>query len=447
MNALTSAAAMAAAASNLSISDSFKSLQTNLAVKNHETIELRYGEITCALNQQFRNTESKTANCLQVGSYGRWTAIKGVSDLDMLYKMPASAWDTYKDGGQYKLLSAACAAIKARYPTTDVRVDGLVVRVLYKDFHVEVQPVFEEDDGSFTYPHTANGGSWKTTKPNLEIKAMAEVNAAKNRNLRRLCKMIRAWKNKHGVAMGGLLIDTLAHNFLKSTTYYDDKSYAYYDEMVRDFFAFLKDEPEKDYYAALGSGQRVKVKKKFQKKAKKAFELCEAAIAAEGQTGSYKKWRKVFGRAYPAPATETALAYKSEGGYSAKDTEEFIEDMFPVDIRYDLRIDCNVTQKGFQPARLLEMLAKRFPLHVSKDLNFEIIRNSVPEGHQIYWKVLNRGPEAIRKDVIRGQIVADAGHRQKSETTSFRGDHIVECYAVLNGVVVAKDRIHVPIQA
>ncbi len=92
-------------------------------------------------------------------------------------------------------------------------------------------------------------------------------------------------------------------------------------------------------------------------------------------------------------------------------------------------------------------MAKRFPLHVSKELNFEIIRNSVPEDHQIYWKVLNRGPEAIRKDVIRGQIIADSGHRQKSETTSFRGDHIVECYAVLNGVVVAKDRIHVPIQA
>ncbi|MFY8155041.1 MAG: SMODS domain-containing nucleotidyltransferase, partial [Hyphomicrobiales bacterium] len=396
MNALTSAASMAAAASNLSISDSFKSLQTNLAVKNHETIELRYGEITCALNQEFRNTESKTANCLQVGSYGRCTAVNGVSDLDMLFKMPASAWETYKDGGQYKLLSKARDAIKARYPTTTVRVSGLVVQVLYKDFHVEVQPVFEQSDGSFLYPHTANGGSWKTTKPNLEIQAMIKVNTDKNRNLRRLCKMARAWKNKHGVAMGGLLIDTLAHNFLKSTTAYDDKSYAYYDEMVRDFFAFLKDEPEKDYYAALGSGQRVKVKKKFQKKAKKAFELCEAAIAADGQAGAYKQWRKVFGRAYPALAAETALAYKSEGGFSAKDTEEFIEDKFPVDIRYDLRIDCNVTQKGFQPARLLEMLAKRFPLHVSKELNFEIIRNSVPEDHQIYWKVLNRGPEAIR---------------------------------------------------
>lgn len=448
MNMMTTVATVAAAATSTSTSDSFKSFLTSIAVDNNATIELRYGEITRALNQEFRSTESKTANSLQVGSYGRWTAIKGISDLDMLYNMPASAWDTYKDGGQYKLLSKACKAIKDRYPTTDVRVDGLVVRVLYKDFHIEVQPVFEQPDGSFKYPHTADGGSWKTTKPRLEIDAMATVNASKNRNLRRLCKMARAWKNKHGVAMGGLLIDTLAHNFLKGTTTYDKTSYGKYDEMVRDFFAFLKDQPDQDYYAALGSNQRVKVKKKFQKKAKKAFELCEAAIAAAGQSGAYKKWRKVFGKAFPAPATETetAMAFKSEGGHSARDTEQFIEDMFPVDIRYDLRIDCEVSQNGFRKARLLEMLANRFPLHVSKSLTFDIAHNSVPAGHLIYWKVLNRGPEAIRKDNIRGQIMADTGQRQKSETTSFRGDHVVECYAVLNGVVVATDRIHVPIE-
>ena len=48
--------------------------------------------------------------------------------------------------------------------------------------------------------------------------------------------------------MGGLLIDTLAYNFLKSTSDYDSKSYLYYDEMVRDFFKYLANEPDKDHY-------------------------------------------------------------------------------------------------------------------------------------------------------------------------------------------------------
>ena len=211
----------------MSISDDFKSFLENIQVDNAETISLRYGEVTAALNKQFRDTESKIANSLQVGSYGRWTAIKGVSDLDMIYIMPAGKWDDYKSSGQTKLLQDTKEAIKRRYPSTTVRVDRLVVRVLYKDFHIEVMPAFKQDDGSYKYPDTANGGSWKITKPQSEIDEMREANKRKNRNLRRLCKMARAWKNKHGVAMGGLLIDTLAYNFLESTDEYDDRSYYY----------------------------------------------------------------------------------------------------------------------------------------------------------------------------------------------------------------------------
>jgi len=78
----------------MSIADDFKAFLKAIAVDNGETISLRYEEITCALNQTFRDTDSKTANSLQVGSYGRRTAIKGISDLDMLYIVPAGCWDT-----------------------------------------------------------------------------------------------------------------------------------------------------------------------------------------------------------------------------------------------------------------------------------------------------------------------------------------------------------------
>lgn len=292
----------------MSTSEKFKSFLENIKVTNEDQISLRYGEITGALNKEFRNTESKTNNNLQVGSYGRWTAIQGISDLDMLYIMPATKWDDYKNGGQSKILEDTKNAIKNRYPRTDIFVDSPVVRVLYTNFHVEVQPVFEQEDGSFKYPDTSNGGSWKITKPKEEIKELSQVNAEKNRNLRRLCKMARAWKNKHGVAMGGLLLDTLAHNFLKSTSAYDDKSYLYYDYMSRDFFEFLANQPDQDYYAALGSGQRVKVKRKFQKSAKKAYDLCITAINANGTDSENDKWRKVYGRPFPAAEKITKAA-------------------------------------------------------------------------------------------------------------------------------------------
>ena len=426
----------------------FREFLTNLAVDNAEQISLRYGEVTAALNKKFRDTESKTANSLQVGSYGRWTAIKGISDLDMLYIMPKGKWDDYKNGKQLQLLIDKKDAIKLRYPNTTVCVDRLVVQVLYTSFQIEVQPVFEQEDGSFKYPDTYGGGSWKITKPHEEIKAMSEFNSQKNENLRRLCKMARAWKNKHGVGMGGLLIDTLAHNFLISTTEYNDRIYLYYDLMSRDFFKYLADLPSQEYYAALGSGQRVKVKNRFQTKAKKAYELCVEAIDAKSEDRAYDKWKKVYGRPFPAkPETVPDSIAISFSARTWNNTEQFIEDMYPIDIRYNLKIDCDVLQDGFREYSLSKMLFKRIFLKPNKSLIFQVTEFDGEANSNFYWKVLNRGNEAEKRDCIRGQIVADLGNRKKEEHTDFQGEHIVECYAVQNGIVIAKDRIIVPIKS
>ncbi len=429
----------------MTVAEMFSEFVGNLAISNTETISTRYGELTAALNKQFRDTESKEANTLQVGSFGRKTGINGISDLDMLYIMPKGKWDDYnKSGGQLELLQDAKDAILKRYPNTKVRVDRLVVTVTYTDFHVEVQPVFEQDDQSYKYPDTKNGGCWKVTKPREEMKAVADLDAAKNANLRRLCKMARAWKNKHGVAMGGLLIDTLGYNFLSSTAAYDTKSYLYYDELSRDFFKYLSEEPDQSEYAAPGSRQRVRVKKKFQRKARKAHQLCLKAIDAEGQANVNEKWKKVYGRPFPsAPARLT----EARSALSWDDTEEFIEDRFPVDVCSYLRIDCEVKQNGFRKFFLSDMLSRLIPLKSNKKLRFWVAEISVDKPYEIYWKVLNRGDEAERRNCIRGQIIADRGSMEKTEETSFRGDHVVECYCVKDGVVVAKDRIHVPIQA
>lgn len=428
----------------MSVAQMFTQFIDRLAITNTETISIRYGELTAALNKTFRDTESKTANTLQVGSFGRATGVNGISDLDMLYIMPKSQWGAYENGRQLKLLQDVKAAILARYPRTDVRVDRLVVTVTYTNFHVEVQPVFEQDDGSFKYPDTKNGGSWKITKPRAEMAAMSELDSKKNRNLKRLCKMIRAWKNKHGVEMGGLLIDTLCYNFMESTAEYDARSFIYYDWLSRDLFDYLAKLPTQDRYNAPGSSQHVKVKKRFQSKAKKAHRLCLEAIEAEDQKGVNDRWKKIYGRPFPA-STGIITESAAERMATWDNTEEFIEDKYPVDIRYTLEIDCDVKQNGFREYRLSEMIAKMIPLLAKKTLEFEIVSIDVPGDYSIKWKVLNRGEEAQRRNQVRGQIVPDAGRHRKTEPTAFKGDHIVECYAIKDGVVVAKDRIHVPI--
>lgn len=428
-------------------SETFQEFLSNIKIPEDKanTITNRYERITKSLNEYYRDNTSKTANSLQVGSYGRYTGIKGISDLDMLYIIPNSKWDTYnKKGGQSKLLQDTKTAISNTYPASDIKVDRCVVTVNFSDgTHIDVQPVFEIEDQDYKYPDTYGEGSWKITKPRKEMKAMKEFQDSKNKNLRRLCKMARSWKNKHGVVMGGLLMDTLAHNFLNSTDDYDKTSFACYDEMSRDFFEYLYNQPkDQEIYKALGSKQNVKRRKSFRKKSKKAYDLACEAINATSEKKQHNKWREIYGNNFPKYKEEEKEARNINLSY--RDTEEFIEDLYPVNIQYSLEIDCEVKQNGFRYGLLREFISKKIRLMPNKSLNFYIDKIDVPHPYLIKWKVTNRGEQAIKRDCIRGQII-NLNSPEKTETTSFKGSHIVECYIIKDGFVVATDSIDVPI--
>lgn len=421
----------------MNITESFQIFLKNITIDNADQISLRYEEVTRSLNKHFRDSESKTANSLQVGSYGRWTAIKGISDLDMIYIIPNSLWDKYKDK-QSILLSDTKKAIKNRYPTTTVSVDKLVVTVQYTNFQIEIQPVFEQDDGSFKYPDTYDGGTWKITRPREEILEIKKMNDATNRNLRRLSKMVRSWSNENSLNIGGLLIDTLCYNFFNQNKEYNEKSYFYYDRLCRDFFYYLANQPDQSYYFAPGSNQKVNVKNKFQKKARHAYDTCKLAISDSDN----KYWKEIFGKAFPKLNEDS----ESQASSRYDKTEQFIEDIFSVDIRYNLQIDCDVSQNGFREHSLAAMIQNKLPLRANKRLDFFITDISVPLPYEIRWKILNKGVEAEKRNCIRGQILNDTGHNKCREETIFQGEHLVECYAIKNNVVVAKSKIDVPIR-
>ena len=67
----------------MTTAQAFEKLVSNIVLDNDEQLSNRYKAITKNLNQRFRNSVSETENSLQVGSYGRYTGIKGISDLDM----------------------------------------------------------------------------------------------------------------------------------------------------------------------------------------------------------------------------------------------------------------------------------------------------------------------------------------------------------------------------
>ncbi|WP_318458646.1 SMODS domain-containing nucleotidyltransferase [Photobacterium leiognathi] len=419
----------------MTVTTDFESFLNNLQIKNAGQISRRYGSITRRLNMYFRDgNESRTSNSLQVGSYGRYTGINGISDLDMLYILPPSLWDTYKKN-PYLALSHCKEQIRKTYGTSKVKVDRNVVVVTFTDYVIEVVPTFKLADGKYLFPDTYKR-NWPTCNPKAELDAFKLKNQERNKNLRRLSKMVRAWRERADVKMSGFLIDTLCYRFFDTNTDYDNKSYSSYDELTRDFFYFLETQPDKEFYRAFGSLSNVTVYSKFQKKAKLARENCESAMNFRllgNEAQCTLKYKAVFGRSFPNIVNE-----------SLSSTEEFIEDKYHVELKNKITIDCEVKNDAIT-CFLSRLIDSGDQLLTNRKLKFSIVETDILGDYELKWKVLNQGPEAERRNIIRGQIMNDNGSKVLNESADFYGAHYVECYALQNDIVIARDHIKVPI--
>ena len=292
----------------MGLADWFRSFHSNIQVNDVGTISTRYKSITRRLNDDFRNTTSDTANSLYVGSYGRNTAIQGFSDLDMIFELPPNLYNRFhqhKFNGQSALLHEVRNSLRKTYRTSSIGGDGQVVTIAFRDgITFEIVPVFANQAGDYTFPDSNAGGSWRRTNPKAEIAEMRSRNIIYNYNLTRLCRMMRAWKRTWSVPIGGLLIDTLAYQFIENWKYRNE-SFHYYDFMCRDIFAFMSNQSkDQEYWRAPGSGQYVFCKGLFQWKATRCYNLAVEAIKYQLATpkrewSAKQKWRQIFGTEYP----------------------------------------------------------------------------------------------------------------------------------------------------
>lgn len=294
----------------MGISEKFSTFCSNLRMNAAvvSNVQYRYRRITKRLNTDFRDIYffGAYAHSLYVGSYGRGTAIH-VSDIDMIIELPYSTYqqyNSYRGNRQSALLQAVRDSMKKAYPITHISGNGQVVELNFDDgICYEIVPGFINEDGvNFIYPDTNSGGSWKITKPRAEINEIRNGDKIWNNNLKRLCRMVRAWKDEWNVPIGGLLIDTLAYNFLKQWKH-RDKSFTYYGWMTRDFFECLKDQdPEKRYWLSVGSSQHVYRKGNFEHKALQCFNISKEALRYEGKDQTWsanQKWREIYGTKFP----------------------------------------------------------------------------------------------------------------------------------------------------
>ena len=291
---------------SISVSNDFQGFCNNLRMSDFvvSNVQNRYHAITKRINQDFWNINSETQHSLYVGSYGRGTAIH-TSDIDIVVELPwteYTRYNNYSGNGQSALLQAVKNSLARTYSTSNISADGQVVDIVFSDgVKFEVVPAFKYTISSgYCYPDTNDGGSWKTMDPKAEIDSFNTQNSITNGNLKRLCRMVRAWNIENSVSMSGILIDTLAYRFMLQYQY-AEKSYSYYDWMSRDFFQYLIDESSQSYWLKPGNNQRVYKKYSFQKKATQANQSCQQALSYYDKDYKYlweKEWKAIYGNKF-----------------------------------------------------------------------------------------------------------------------------------------------------
>lgn len=292
----------------MSVADKFQKFCTALRMPAGvvNIVQMRYRQITQRLNLDFYGWDSDTLNTIYVGSYGRGTAIH-VSDIDVLFKMPSGSYARYNNylyNGQSQMLQDLRTSLLRTYSSSAIKGDGQVTDIYFSDgMKFEIVPGVEMSDDTFRYPDSNGGGSWKVTDPRPEIAAVSSFDHQTNGTMRHLCRMIRAWKDKWNVPMGGLLIDTLAYRFLTDWKYMNN-SFTYYDWLTRDFFEYLsKVDDQQSYWYAVGSNQLIFPRGNFSYKALRAYNLAVEAIAFEEKEREWsanQKWREIYGTKFPS---------------------------------------------------------------------------------------------------------------------------------------------------
>ncbi len=291
----------------MSVSINFNMFCEKLKVsaKKKSIISLRFKSICKKLNNDFWDINTDLGG-IYVGCYGRETANDGIDKIEMIFEMPSHLREKYsksQKNSQFLFLEDVRRSIATLYPNTSLVHDKFGINIIFFDgMSFNIAPVFYKNNDEHIYADPRKGGSWESKNFKKGKEEIRIGDTVTNHNLKRLCRMIKAWRRNCNVPIKEILIDTLAYEFLMS---WDSRetSYSYYDVMCRDFFEFLMNqEPSKKEWKAIGDFLVIPNELNFRYKAVMAHYKAESAITFAKNNENWlavHKWKEVFGIDFP----------------------------------------------------------------------------------------------------------------------------------------------------
>jgi hypothetical protein len=177
-----------------------------------------------------------------VGSYGKGTAVRPRTDIDMIFVLPPETREQIEgiqNNKQSYLLQEVKRALLVTFPNTDICGDGPVVVAPFSTYKVEIVPCFDVGNGVLLNAHTKNDGFWAYSNPIAELNDLNRVDAASGGKARALCRMLKAWKEHCNIDMRSVCLEIAAVVFVDQWQFKEKPLSVFYDLMVSDFFAFL----------------------------------------------------------------------------------------------------------------------------------------------------------------------------------------------------------------
>ena len=430
--------------------------QTNLHSKKDLNIQ-RLKDGLQEYNEENKTSYSIVETCVQ-GSVAMSTVVQnedGDYDIDVAVVFDKSALGD-KGAQSTRNLVANALKRKTKQFNAEPEVKTSCVRIKYADgYHIDFAVYLRYYDlwnDCWVYEHA--GSYW--TKRDLRglnewFKTQNDNSEGKLRKVVRLskmfCKSRKSWKNMPS----GLLQTVLCDEKLQ-------ESYKRIDEL---FYYTMKEivnrlETNTSVSAPVDDGRDLTPRNldtqrmtNWKNRLKSKLEDLDILFKDDcSKADALLAWYGFFNHDYWNEQISEAASYSlkplSKAVCAFVDNEQYIEELYPVKLSYYCRVSCIVTGNGWRPKPLTELLSilKHYLPH-----NFEIRctmdYTNCPPPYKIFWKVKNVGPEAARRNQIRGQIVEKGNCIV--EHSNFFGNHYIECYVVKEGVCVAKERVNIPI--
>jgi hypothetical protein len=410
-------------------------------------------------NEEHNTSYSVVDTCVQ-GSVAMSTVVQNEEndyDIDVAVVFNKSALGD-KGAQATRYMVANALKRKTKQFNAEPEVKTSCVRVKYADgYHIDFavyRRSWDTNNERWKYEHAGSDWTERELKGLTEwFKTQNDASSGKLRRVVRLskmfCKSRDSWKNMPS----GLLQTVLCDEKLQS-------SHSRIDEL---FYYTMKEiveriEDDNTVSAPVDNGRDLTPRKSdlqrmtnWKNRLKSKLEDLDILFKDDcSEDDALQAWYGFFNHDYwsEQKSSETSSYSLSTIQKSAiksfADNEQFIEDMFPVNLCHTVNVTCTVSGDGWRPKPIREFLSmlQRFLPH-NFEIRCSVASTTASYPYDVYWKVKNVGPEAERRNQLRGQIVNKGN--SIVEHTNFYGNHYIECYIVKSGYCVAKKRIEVPI--